>query len=114
MAKVLITGSADGIGQAAAKVLADNGHAVWLHARNNDRAASAHEAVPKAKGVLIGDISEVANMKAFAAKANEAGPWDAVIHNAGLGLSTNRQKTADGVASVFAVNSSEKSAQCPL
>lgn len=105
MAKILITGSADGIGQAAAKVLADNGHAVWLHARNNDRAASAHKAVPKAQGVLIGDISEVASMKAFAAKANETGPWDAVVHNAGLGLSTDGKKTAEGVAQIFSVNS---------
>jgi NAD(P)-dependent dehydrogenase (short-subunit alcohol dehydrogenase family) len=105
MARIFITGSADGIGQAAAKILSEQGHAVFLHARNSTRASEAHAAVPKASGVVIGDLSTVAGCKALAAEAKKSGPFDAVVHNAGLGLTTDGAKTADGVASVFAVNS---------
>ena len=105
MARIFITGSADGIGQAAAKILSEQGHAVFLHARNSTRASEAHAAVPKASGVVVGDLSTVAGCKALAAEAKKSGPFDAVVHNAGLGLTTDGAKTADGVASVFAVNS---------
>ena len=37
MASILITGSADGLGQLAAKALVDQGHRVVLHARNAER-----------------------------------------------------------------------------
>ncbi|KAK3069878.1 hypothetical protein LTR53_011440 [Teratosphaeriaceae sp. CCFEE 6253] len=105
MARILITGSSDGIGQAAAQLLASQGHKVTLHARNDDRAAQAHKAVPRAEGVLIGDISTIAGSKALAEKADAAGPWDAVVHNAGLGPSNPGFTTSDGFASTFAVNS---------
>ena len=74
MARILITGSSDGIGQAAAKLLASQGHKVTLHARNDDRAAQAHKAVPQAEGVLVGDLSTIAGSKDLAEKANKAGP----------------------------------------
>ncbi|KAK5125865.1 hypothetical protein LTR08_005188 [Meristemomyces frigidus] len=105
MARVFITGSSDGIGQAVAKLLAEQGHKVTLHARNADRALYAKKAVPGAEGVLIGDISTIAGAKDLAEQANKAGPWDSVVHNAGLGLSSGDHKTADGFAPTFAVNS---------
>ena len=105
MAKVLITGSADGIGLAGAQVLASQGHHVYLHARNDKRAEQARSAVPKAAGVLIGDMSTVAATKKLAEDANHIGRFDAVIHNAGLGPGNSDTKTSDGFASTFAVNS---------
>lgn len=105
MARIFITGSSDGIGQAAAKLLADQGHKVTLHARNSDRAAQAQKAVPGAEGVIIGDLSTVAGAKEVAERAKKAGPWDTVVHNAGLGPSNPDRKTPDGFASTFAVNS---------
>ena len=105
MARIFITGSSDGLGQAAAKLLSEQGHNVFLHARNSTRASQAQAAVPKAQGVIIGDLSTIADLKKLAADANKSGPFDAVVHNAGLGLSTNGEKTADGVAQIFAVNS---------
>lgn len=105
MARIFITGSSDGIGQAAAKLLSEQGHKVTLHARNADRASQAKEAVPHAEDVLLGDISTIAGAKDLAAKAKAAGPWDAVVHNAGLGPSNGSQKTSDGFQSTFAVNS---------
>ena len=84
-ARVFITGSTDGIGLAAAKLLSENGHRVTLHARNNDRAKQAKDAVPQAEGVLVGDLSSIEGTKQLAALANKEGPWDTVVHNAGLG-----------------------------
>ncbi|KAM5344421.1 hypothetical protein ACJ41O_012957 [Fusarium nematophilum] len=102
MVRVFITGSSDGIGQAAAKLLADQGHQVILHARNADRAASAHAAVPKAQAVVIGDLSSIAETKKLAQEANAAGPFDAIVHNAGIWSSS--ASTSDGIATVFAIN----------
>jgi NAD(P)-dependent dehydrogenase (short-subunit alcohol dehydrogenase family) len=45
MARVLVTGSADGLGLMAAVVLIGQGHAVTLHARNESRAASKQKTV---------------------------------------------------------------------
>lgn len=103
--RVLITGSSDGIGLAAAKLLVDSGHKVTLHARSQERAAQAKSQVPGAEGVLIGDLTSLANTKSLAAEANAKGPWDTVVHNAGIGLSGTEGQTADGMAKTFQVNS---------
>ena len=47
MARIFITGSADGLGQLTAKLLVDQGHQVVLHARN---AARGRDALSKLKG----------------------------------------------------------------
>ena len=106
MTRVFITGSSDGIGLATAKLLADQGHSVVLHARNADRAASTRRAVPNAADVLVADLRSVAETKALAEQADARGPFDAVIHNAGIGYgaTSSRETTADGVSAVFAVN----------
>lgn len=104
MARIFITGSSDGIGREAAKVIADQGHTVYLHARNGDRAKQAHDSVPSAQGVIIGDLGSIEGTKKLADEANKQGPFDAIIHNAGLGPSNSDTKTPDGFASTFAVN----------
>ncbi|MFN3983095.1 MAG: SDR family NAD(P)-dependent oxidoreductase, partial [Caldilinea sp.] len=43
MATILITGSADGLGQLTAKALIDQGHQVVLHARSAERGRSAKQ-----------------------------------------------------------------------
>jgi NAD(P)-dependent dehydrogenase (short-subunit alcohol dehydrogenase family) len=48
MARVFITGSADGLGLMAARLLLDDGHDVTLHARNDDRAEQTRHAEPRA------------------------------------------------------------------
>ncbi|KAL4781130.1 hypothetical protein BJX76DRAFT_24782 [Aspergillus varians] len=108
MARIFITGSSDGIGQAAAKILADQGHSVVLHARNADRAASAHKAIPAAEAVLVGDLRSISETKKLAEEANSLGPgpFDAIIHNAGIGYggTSSQETTADHISAVFAVN----------
>ncbi|KLO97305.1 short chain dehydrogenase [Fusarium fujikuroi] len=79
MVRVFITGSTDGIGQAAAKLLAEQGHQVVLHARNADRAASAKAAIPNAAAVLVSNLSSIEETKKLAKDANNAGPFDVII-----------------------------------
>jgi NAD(P)-dependent dehydrogenase (short-subunit alcohol dehydrogenase family) len=102
--RVLITGSTEGLGMMAAKLLANEGHAVTLHARNEARAHDARAALPAAERILIGDLSSLAGIRRVAEQANLAGPFDAVIHNAGVGYREPRIETADGLEHVFAVN----------
>lgn len=84
MADIFITGSADGLGQLAAKALVDQGHQVVLHARNTERGRHALQQVPGAERVIIGDLSDLEETKNVAREANAAGRFDAVIHNAGV------------------------------
>ena len=84
MAKIFITGSSDGLGLLAARMLADRGHEVVLHARNAERAEDAKRALPHARAVLIGDLSDTEATKRLAEEINALGRFDAVIHNAGV------------------------------
>ena len=84
MARVFITGSADGLGQLAANALIAEGHKVVLHARNENRAQAALDKVPGAEDVLTGDLTSIEATKQLAAKVNALGKFDAVIHNAGV------------------------------
>jgi NAD(P)-dependent dehydrogenase (short-subunit alcohol dehydrogenase family) len=101
---VLVTGSSDGLGRLAARQLVDQGHEVVLHARSTERAREALAAVAGAWRVLVGDLSSIAETRALADQASAAGPFDAVIHNAGVGYRGGRVETADGLSRVFAVN----------
>lgn len=84
MARILITGSADGLGQLSAKALAAQGHQVVLHARNAERGRYAQQHVPRAEHVIAGDLSDIEETKRVADEANALGRFDAVIHNAGV------------------------------
>jgi NAD(P)-dependent dehydrogenase (short-subunit alcohol dehydrogenase family) len=105
MATILITGSSDGIGRHTAQILAADGHRVTLHARNEHRADDARKAVPQAHGVIVGDLASLAGTRELAAQAVEAGPFDVVIHNAGIGGGQPApQITEDGLERIFQVN----------
>ncbi len=104
MARVFITGSSDGLGRMAAARLIELGHEVVLHGRSRARAKEALEAVPGARAALAGDLSSIAETRVLAEQANAAGPFDAVIHNAGVGFRGPRQETVDGLQHIFAIN----------
>jgi NAD(P)-dependent dehydrogenase (short-subunit alcohol dehydrogenase family) len=102
---IFVTGSADGIGLETARTLIEGGHRVVLHARNHDRARDTRAAVPGAAGVLVGDVSSRAQIRALASAAGEYPPFDAVVHNVGVGGGApHRRLTGDGVEHIFAVN----------
>ncbi len=105
MARVFITGSSDGLGLMAARLLTDEGHEVVLHGRNEARRRDALAAAPKAKGAISGDLSTIAGARSVAEQANKLGRFDAVIHNAGIGYrEPQRVETERGAPGVFAVN----------
>lgn len=104
MARVFVTGSSDGLGLLAGRLLIEGGHRVTLHARNEARAEATRQSLPQADAVLVGDLSSIAAMRSVAEQANAAGRFDAVIHNVGVGSRSGRVETADGLSQVFAVN----------
>ena len=104
MARVFITGSSDGLGLMAARLLIEQGHQVVLHGRNEARSRDALAAAVGAQGVVSGDLSTIAGTRTVADQVNKLGRFDAVIHNAGLGYRERRVETEPGIPSLFAVN----------
>jgi len=105
MARVFITGSADGLGKMAAQLLVEEGHKVVLHARNDARGKDAMTGVPGAETVVIGDLSSVRQSQSVADQVNALGAFDAVIHNAAVGYREGRRiETENGLPHVFAIN----------
>jgi NAD(P)-dependent dehydrogenase (short-subunit alcohol dehydrogenase family) len=106
MARVFITGSSDGLGLMAGKLILQQGHRVLLHARNKKRADEIQAKLPQADGIVVGDLSSIAQTKSVADQVNESGRFDAVIHNAAVGYQEPRRvETEDGLPHVFAINS---------
>jgi NAD(P)-dependent dehydrogenase (short-subunit alcohol dehydrogenase family) len=97
MSRVFITGSSTGLGLMAGRLLAEQGHEVVLHARDERRAGDARTALPAAADIVIGD--------AMTEQLNRMGRFDAVIHNVGVGYREPRRiLTEDGLPHVFAIN----------
>src|ERR1700678_1127182 len=71
---------------------------------NEAPAAHARTELPSADGIVIGVLSSRAAIGRVAEEANATGPFDAIIHNAGVGYREPRVETADGLEHVFAVN----------
>ncbi|KAJ6544126.1 hypothetical protein B0H19DRAFT_1169710 [Mycena capillaripes] len=92
--RFFITGSSDGLGLLTARRLLSSGHSVVLHARSPARAAETRAKCPSASAILVGDLASLPETKTLAEEANKLGPYDAVLHNAGVYSG----------ASVFAVN----------
>jgi NAD(P)-dependent dehydrogenase (short-subunit alcohol dehydrogenase family) len=84
MARVLVTGSADGLGRAAAQRLLDDGHEVVVHARSSDRLTAVRDLVQRGAAAVVGDLSDLKQTRGIAAQVNDLGRMDAVIHNAGV------------------------------
>jgi NAD(P)-dependent dehydrogenase (short-subunit alcohol dehydrogenase family) len=84
MARVFITGSADGLGRLAAQTLLDGGHEVVVHARNHDRLTAMRDLVDRGAAAVVGDLADLDQTRAIAGQVNDLGRMDAVIHNAGV------------------------------
>jgi NAD(P)-dependent dehydrogenase (short-subunit alcohol dehydrogenase family) len=84
MSRVFITGSADGLGRAAAQTLLDNGHEVVVHARNIVRLETLRDVMDRGAAVVVGDLAHLEQTRSIARDVNSLGRMDAVIHNAGV------------------------------
>jgi NAD(P)-dependent dehydrogenase (short-subunit alcohol dehydrogenase family) len=88
-----------------ARILVGQGHEVVVHGRSRKRADDALSGVPGAFASVVGDLASIAETKALADQVNEIGPFDAVIHNAGVYQLPGARRTADGMPEIFVVNS---------
>lgn len=104
MARVFITGSADGLGKAAAAALIEEGHDVVLHVRSPNRVSAVADLADKAAGVVVGDLRDAAETRHIASQVNAMGRMDAVIHNAGIYRDASRGMTPEGHATLTAIN----------
>ena len=104
MARIFITGSTDGLGRAAARMLIDEGHEVVLHARSRERASTFDDIAARSAGVMIGDLGRAVDTRSIAVQVNAIGRMDAVIHNAGISSTKGRSPTPEGHATILAVN----------
>lgn len=105
MARMLVTGSSQGLGLETARQLSGLGHEVVLHARDDGRAEAIREALPTAAAIVVGDLASLGQTRALAEAASAAGPFDVVVHNAGVGGGQpERRPTEDGLERIFQVN----------
>ena len=99
MARVLITGSTDGLGRALAAELAGRGHEVVVHGRDPDRVAAAAREV----GAAASHVADFARLDDVRRLAAAAGGIDVLVNNAGV-ISPTRRLTEDGLELTFQVN----------
>ena len=89
----------------AAQRVVTLGHHVVAHGRDQQRAQEALRGVPGARSALAGDLASLEQTRALADQANAAGPFQTVIHNAGIFRpNAPRRETVDGLEDTFAVN----------
>ena len=104
MTRVLITGSAQGLGRAAAAQLLADGHQVVIHARNHERAATLSDLAGHGTSIVVGDLASQGETRDVAEQVNQLGRMDAIIHNAGVYGDIPRQPTPEGHPRLLAVN----------
>lgn len=106
---ILVTGSTDGIGLEAAKMLVTAGHQVLLHGRNPAKLEAAEETLSALSGGgpvehYTADLSRMTDVIALAtAVADRHAKLDVLINNAGV-FRTPESTTPDGLDTRFAVN----------
>ncbi len=84
MARIFITGSAGGLGRAAAQTLLGGGHEVIVHARSVERLAAVDDLIGRGASAVVGDLADLDQTRAVADQVNRLGRVDVVIHNAGV------------------------------
>ena len=83
MARILVTGSAQGIGRNTAAALLDDGHDVLVHVRAHGRRDAVADLLERGAGCVVGDLSRPDDVRDLAYQVVRLGGVDAIIHNAG-------------------------------
>ncbi len=104
MARVLVTGSAQGLGMSAAADLVDQGHQVVVHVRDPDRSAAVADLAQRGAAVVVGDLASGEQTRRLADQVNKLGRMDAIIHNAGVYADSHRHPGPEGHPRTLAVN----------
>lgn len=104
MARIFITGSAQGLGRSASARLLAEGHQVVVHARDRSRAAGLTDLVQRGATVVTGDLADPDQTRHLANQVNELGRMNAVIHNAGVYGDHEAHAGREGHPRTLAVN----------
>ena len=70
MARIFISGSADGLGLMAGELLLQQGHQVTFHARNTERADQLKRKLPQASAVVTGEVDTLSPLRALPDQCN--------------------------------------------
>ncbi len=106
---ILITGSTDGIGELTARMLAKDGHHVYLHGRNAKKLATVISSVKEESGNnqvdgFTADLADLTAVQELARQIAEQVPQlDVLINNAGV-YASKETTSRDGLELRFAVN----------
>tara|TARA_R110002072_G_scaffold28296_2_gene91055 strand:+ start:498 stop:1310 length:813 start_codon:yes stop_codon:yes gene_type:complete len=106
---ILVTGSTDGIGLEAAKLLASLGHSVLLHGRNPKKLEAAKQQLAAVQPETrvegyVADLSSMETVEGLAREVTKAHPrLDVLINNAGV-FKVPNPETRAGIDVRFAVN----------
>jgi NAD(P)-dependent dehydrogenase (short-subunit alcohol dehydrogenase family) len=84
VARILVTGSTDGLGYHTAEALLDDGHSVVVHARAAKRLTAVKPLLDRGADSIVADLAKLDDVYELAKQANASGRFDAVIHNAGV------------------------------
>lgn len=82
--RILVTGSAEGLGRAAAATLLTAGHDVVVHVRSEARREAVADLLDRGARVVVGDLASIDETRQVVEQANTLGRMDAVIHNGGV------------------------------
>ncbi len=83
MARILVTGSTEGLGYATAEALLAEGHEVVVHARNDRRVDAVRPLIERGADLVVADFADNEETARAVAELNDREPIDAVVHNAG-------------------------------
>ena len=84
MTRVLVTGSADGLGRLTAQTLLREGHRVVVHVRSDRRLVAVKKLLSQGAEAVVGHLGDLEHIHGVADQVNALGPVDVVIHNAGV------------------------------
>lgn len=84
MARIFVTGFADGLGRATAETLLGAGHEVVGHVRGKQRLSAVRDLLAQGATVVFGDLEDLRQTREVADQVNALGIMDAVVHNAGV------------------------------
>ncbi|MDR6972708.1 SDR family NAD(P)-dependent oxidoreductase [Leifsonia shinshuensis] len=101
MTTVCITGSTDGIGFEAARILSEDGHRVIVHARSRERGENALRRFSGDVGLVVADLADDAAVRDL---PRQIGSVDVLVHNAGVWARTPLPRTPSGLEPTFAIN----------
>lgn len=107
--KILVTGATDGIGRTTAHKLAELGHSIIVHGRNEDKCIEVLDEINSISGTemhsyAVADFSSFNEIYKLSEQLHsDHENIDTLLNNAGIYM-TDRQLSKDGFEMTFAVN----------